>query len=147
MQRREFIAVLGGVATWPVAWAQQGERMRRIGVLMPTGDDDAEGRARAAAFVEGLREVGLTEGRNVKLDYRWGGTDVERLRTLASELVALTPDVFLAGSSPPMAALPGRRRQSPSCSSWYPIPSVRALSRAWRVRAPILLGSPTLNFQ
>jgi putative ABC transport system substrate-binding protein len=77
MQRREFIAVLGGVATWPVAaWAQQGERMRRIGVLMPTGDDDAEGRARAAAFVDGLREVGLTEGRNVKLDYRWGGTDV-----------------------------------------------------------------------
>jgi putative ABC transport system substrate-binding protein len=106
MQRREFIAVLGGVATWPVAaWAQQGERMRRIGVLMPTGDDDAEGRARAAAFVDGLREVGLTEGRNVKLDYRWGGTDVERLRTLASELVALTPDVFLAGSSPPLAAL------------------------------------------
>jgi putative tryptophan/tyrosine transport system substrate-binding protein len=87
------------------AWAQQGERMRRIGVLMPTGDDDAEGRARAAAFVDGLREVGLTEGRNVKLDYRWGGNDVERLRTLASELVALTPDVFLAGSSPPLAAL------------------------------------------
>src|SRR3984893_8295829 len=107
MRRREFITLLGGTAVaWPLAArAQQPERTRRIGVLMPTGEDDAEGRARAAAFVDGLREVGLTEGRNVKLDYRWGGTDVERLRTLASELVALTPDVFLAGSSPPLAAL------------------------------------------
>jgi putative ABC transport system substrate-binding protein len=107
MRRREFSSLLGGAAAaWPLAaHAQQPDRMRRIGVLMPTGEDDAEGRARAAAFVDGLREVGLIEGRNVKLDYRWGGTDVERLRTLALELVALTPDVLLAGSSPPLAAL------------------------------------------
>jgi putative ABC transport system substrate-binding protein len=108
IRRRDFIILLGGSAAvaWPLAArAQQGARMRRIGVLMPTGEDDAEGRARAAAFVDGLREVGLTEGRNVKLDYRWGGTNVEHLRTLASELVALIPDVLLAGSSPPLAAL------------------------------------------
>jgi len=107
MKRREFIKVIAGsIAAWPLAArAQQGERMRRIGVLMPTGEDDAEGRARAVAFVDGLREAGLTEGRNVKLDYRWGGTNVEHLRTLASELVALKPDVLLAGSSPPLAAL------------------------------------------
>ena len=107
MKRREFIKVIAGsIAAWPLAArGQQGERMRRIGVLMPTGEDDAEGRARAVAFVDGLREAGLTEGRNVKLDYRWGGTNVEHLRTLASELVALIPDVLLAGSSPPLAAL------------------------------------------
>src|SRR5262249_1473434 len=79
--------------------------MRGIGVLMPTGENDTEGRARAAAFVDGLHELGLTEHRNAKLDYRWGENDVGRLRTLASELVALAPEVFLAGSSPPLAAL------------------------------------------
>jgi putative ABC transport system substrate-binding protein len=79
--------------------------MRRIGVLMPTGEDDTEGRARVAAFVNGLRDIGLMEGQNVKLDYRWGGNDVGRLRVFASELVALTPDVILAGSSPPLEAL------------------------------------------
>jgi len=106
MRRREFITLLGCAAAWslPVR-GQQLERMRRIGVLMPTGENDAEGRARVAAFLDGLREVGLTDDRNVKLDYRWGGNDVERLRTLASELVALVPDVLLAGSSPPVVAL------------------------------------------
>jgi putative tryptophan/tyrosine transport system substrate-binding protein len=107
LKRREFITLFGSAATaWPFAvCAQHGERLRRVGLLMPTGEDDAEGRARAAAFVDGLREVGLTEGGNVKLDYRWGGTNVERLLALASELVALTPDVLVAGSSPPLVAL------------------------------------------
>jgi putative ABC transport system substrate-binding protein len=107
MRRRDFIKVIAGsAATWPfTARAQQPSRMRHIGVLMPTGENDAEGRARVAAFLDGLREVGLTDGRDVKLDYRWGDNDVERLRTLASELVALAPDVLLAGSSPPVVAL------------------------------------------
>jgi putative ABC transport system substrate-binding protein len=72
---------------------------------MPTGEDDAEGRARVTALVNGLRDVGLVEGRNIRLDYRWGGTEVERLRTLASELVSFTPEVIVASSSPPVAAL------------------------------------------
>jgi len=107
LPRRDLIALIGGVAvTWPLAAAaQQPERVRRIGALMPTAENDAEGRARVAAFVDGLREVGLNEGRDLRIDYRWGGTDVERLRTLASELVALTPGVLLAGSSLPLAAL------------------------------------------
>jgi putative ABC transport system substrate-binding protein len=107
LKRREFITLFGGAAVaWPLtAHAQQPSPMRRIGVLMPTGEDDAEGRARVAAFLDGLGEVGLTDGRNVKLDFRWGGNDVERLRTLASELVALAPEVLLAGSSPPVVAL------------------------------------------
>jgi putative tryptophan/tyrosine transport system substrate-binding protein len=105
MRRREFIAGLGALA-WPaVTRAQQTERVRRIGVLMTTGENDAEGRARVAAFVGGLREVGMDEGRNVRLDYRWGGTEAERLRTLASELVTFRPDVLFAGSSPSLAAL------------------------------------------
>jgi len=106
VKRRDFIALIGGAAAWPLAArAQQGEHMRRIGVLMPTTVDDSEGRARVGAFVKDLRDVGLTEGRNVKLDYRWAGSDVERLRAFASELVALAPDVLLAGSSPSLAAL------------------------------------------
>jgi putative ABC transport system substrate-binding protein len=106
--RREFVALIGGVATaaWPLAArAQQAERMRRVGVLKSTTEDDSEGRARDAAFLKGLRDVGLTEGRNVKLDYRWAGSDVKRLRVFASELVALAPDELLAGSSPSLAAL------------------------------------------
>jgi putative tryptophan/tyrosine transport system substrate-binding protein len=108
MRRRDFMAGLAGTAALPVvARAQQGERVRRIGVLMTTGEDDTEGRARVAAFVGGLRELGMDEGRNVKLDYRWGGTEPERLRTLASELLTFRPDVLLAGSSPSLAALQG----------------------------------------
>jgi putative tryptophan/tyrosine transport system substrate-binding protein len=114
MQRREFIRLLGGTAAAsPLAARAQSERMRRIGVLMPTIEDDSEGRARVAAFVRGLRDVGLTEGRNVKLDYRWAGSDVDRLRTFASELVALTPDVLLAGSTPSLAALRQTTRTVP----------------------------------
>ena len=104
--RREFILALGGATAWPLAArALQGERVRRIGVLMPTTEEDSEGRARVSAFLKGLRDIGLAEGRDVKLDYRWAGSDVERLRTFASELVALAPDVLLAGSSPSLAAL------------------------------------------
>jgi putative tryptophan/tyrosine transport system substrate-binding protein len=106
VKRRDFITLLGGAAAWPIAVrAQQVERLRRIGVLMPTTEEDSEGRARVNAFLKGLRDVGLTEGRNVKLDYRWAGSDVERLRAFASELVALAPDVLLAGSSPSLVAL------------------------------------------
>ena len=111
MRRRAFITLVGGAAaTWSSAVWAQSERVRRIGVLMPTTEDDSEGRARIAAFVHGLRDVGLTEGRNVKLDYRWAGSDVERLRTFASELLALTPDVLLADIGlPGMSGIEGVR--------------------------------------
>src|SRR5256885_1767441 len=98
MNRREFITLLGGAAAgWPLAArAQQREQMRRIGVLMNLGSDDAEGQARNAAFLQGLQELGWTVGRNVRIEYRWGGGDVELFRRYASELVALAPDVILA---------------------------------------------------
>src|SRR5262249_50640490 len=95
--RREFITLIGGAATWPLAArAQQREQMRRIGVLMNLGSDDAEGQARNAAFLQGLQELGWTVGRNVRIDYRWGAGDAELFRRYASELVALAPDVILA---------------------------------------------------
>jgi putative tryptophan/tyrosine transport system substrate-binding protein len=99
MRRREFIAALGGAAAWPLtANAQQGDRMRRVGVLMNTGnpEDDAESRARMAALRQGLEKLGWTEGHNIELDYRWARADRDRVQMLAKELVALQPDVIIA---------------------------------------------------
>jgi putative ABC transport system substrate-binding protein len=85
MKRRTFIALLGGAAAWPLAaWAQQGERVRRIGVLMNVAADDPEGQARLTAFVQGLQQLGWTDGRNVRIDYRWGGGDADRIRRYAA---------------------------------------------------------------
>ena len=105
MRRREFIAVLGGAAAWPmVARAQQADRVRRIGVLM-NEPDDSVGRARLAAFQQGLQEAGWADGRNVRIDYRWGTSDADSARRYTAELVARAPDVILASASPAVAAL------------------------------------------
>ena len=97
MKRRDFITLLGGAAvSRPMAArAQQGERMRRVGVLMSVADS-SEGAARLAAFLKGLQQLGWIEGRNVQIDRRWGAGDAERARRYAAELVALGPDVILA---------------------------------------------------
>src|SRR5450756_758281 len=97
MQRREFITLIGGAAaTWPLASrAQQPERMRRIGVLMSLAADDRQGQARLAAFVQGLREVGWTDGRNVRIDTRWAAGNANDARKYAAELVSLAPDAIL----------------------------------------------------
>jgi putative tryptophan/tyrosine transport system substrate-binding protein len=114
MRRREFITLLGGTAAWPVAArAQQGERMRRIGVLMAQAADDPEGQVRLAAFLRGLRELGWIEGHNIRLDDRWGGGNVGRVRKDAAELVALTPDVILAGGGQIMGPLHEATRTVP----------------------------------
>jgi putative tryptophan/tyrosine transport system substrate-binding protein len=107
MRRREFIALLSGAAAaWPVkARAQQGEQMRRIGVLMAINADDAEAQARMVAFVQGLQQLGWTVGKNVRVDFRLAGIDADTLRKHAAELVALAPDVILAQSSPAIAPL------------------------------------------
>jgi putative ABC transport system substrate-binding protein len=98
VKRRDFITLLGGAAAaWPLAArAQQGERVRRIGVLQSLAADDPEGQARLAAFAQGLRQSGWTIGRNVQIDTRWAAGDAERFRRYGAELVALAPDVILA---------------------------------------------------
>jgi putative ABC transport system substrate-binding protein len=106
VKRREFITLLGGAAAWPLAArAQQPAQLRRIGVLMPFAEDDPVGQARVAAFVQGLQQSGWTDGRNVRIDYRWSAGDADRIRKLAMELIALGPDVVMAFTSAAVAPL------------------------------------------
>ena len=106
MRRRTFITLLGGAAAWPLAaHAQQSERMRRIGVLMNLAADDAEGQARIAAFLQALQQLGWSDGRNVRIDYRWAAGDAGRFHRYAEELLALGPDVILASATPSVQAL------------------------------------------
>ena len=100
MERRAFIALLGGAAVWPLAArAQQSDRVRRIGALMNLAADDPEGQARLAAVAQGLQQSGWTVGQNVRVDYRWSGGNADNMRKYAAELVGLAPDVILAHSS------------------------------------------------
>ena len=98
MRRRDFITLLGGAAAaWPLAArAQPGERIRRIGVLMHLAADDPEGQARLAVFAQALKQLGWSDGRNLRIDTRWATTNAAAIRRQAAELVALTPDVILA---------------------------------------------------
>jgi putative tryptophan/tyrosine transport system substrate-binding protein len=105
IRRRQFIVTLSSAAAWPLAARAQQPKVRRIGVLMNTISDDAEGQARLAAFHQGLQQLGWTVGHNVRIDYRWGGDDAERIRRGAAELVALGSDVILASGTPSVAAL------------------------------------------
>jgi len=104
--RRELLAALGGAAAaWPlVARAQQGERVRRIGVLMVSADDP-EGQARVTALKQGLQNLGWTDGRNIQIETRFGGADAGRIRVQAAELVALAPDVLVGQGTPVVRAL------------------------------------------
>jgi putative ABC transport system substrate-binding protein len=100
MRRREFIALLGGTAAWPLAArAQQGERVRRIGLLSPLAADHPDVRARHAAFLHALQQLGWTDGRNVRIEVRWSAGDASVTRKQAAELVGLAPDVIVASGS------------------------------------------------
>jgi putative ABC transport system substrate-binding protein len=114
MRRRDFInAIAGSVATWPLAArAQQPERMRRIGVVMGLAEDDPEAKARLAAFRQGLEKRGWSEGRNVRIDYRYALAGAQA-QVLAKELVALQPDVIFANTTPITAALQRESRTVP----------------------------------
>ena len=104
--RREFITLLGGAAAWPLAArAQQGERVRRIGVLMGEAANDPEDQARLAAFLQELQELGWSVGRNVRIDIRWATANAAEIRRHAAELAALAPDVILAYGSSSVGAL------------------------------------------
>jgi putative ABC transport system substrate-binding protein len=106
VRRRHFITLLGGAAAWPLAArAQQSERMRRVGVLTHMAAHDPEAQNRLAAFLQGLQETGWAVGRNVTMDVRWAGADVEAMKRYAKELVALQPDLIFTSSTPATAAM------------------------------------------
>ena len=114
LRRREFISGLGGATAWPLAArAQQGDPVRRVGVLMG-GDDDPEGKRRLSAFTQALAGLGWSDGRNVRMDLRWAGGDINRIRALARELVGLQPEIIVTlPSTPATAALQRETRTIP----------------------------------
>jgi putative ABC transport system substrate-binding protein len=112
--RREFITLLGGAAAWPLAArAQQGNRLRRIGVLMSLDENNPVAKSGLSAFTQALADLGWTEGRNVRMDLRWPGDDTGRIRALAQELVGLQPDIILAYSTPATVAVQRETRTIP----------------------------------
>jgi putative ABC transport system substrate-binding protein len=114
MRRREFTTLLGGAAAWPLAVsAQQRERMRRIGVLMPEDENDPVFKTNLSAFTQALAGLGWTDGRNVRMALRWAGGDFNRIRALAQELVALQLDIILTHGTPASDALQQETRTIP----------------------------------
>jgi hypothetical protein len=147
IRRREFIALLGGAAASPLAArAQQPERVRRIGVLMSVAANDPEGQARLAAFLHGLQQLGWIDGRNVRIDTRWGAGSTEEIRKHVAELVALTPDVILASGGSTAGPLLQATRTLRSSSRRPLIRLAQATLRVWRTRAatPPVLRCPNM---
>jgi putative ABC transport system substrate-binding protein len=106
MQRREFITLLGGAAAWPLAaWAQGSQQMRRVSVLLGLGEKDPEAMGRVRAFRVAMRDLGWIEGRNVQIEYRFAGTNLESINKHVVEVVRLAPDVIVAHSGAVMTAL------------------------------------------
>ena len=114
LRRREFIAVLGGAAAWPLAArAQQDTRVRRIGVLMWLDENDPGAKSDLSAFTQALAGMGWTEGRNVRMDLRWYGNDTNRMRVLAQELVGSQPDIILIAGAAADHCPPGGDTDDP----------------------------------
>jgi putative ABC transport system substrate-binding protein len=114
VKRREFIAGLASAAAWPVvARAQQNDRVRRIGVLMPGDENDPFANGYSSAFTRALADLGWTDGRNVRMDLRWTGDDINRIGAVARELVGLQPDIILTNGTPTTVALQGETRTIP----------------------------------
>ena len=114
MRRREFMAVLGGASIgWPLAARAQGERMRRIGVLMGIAESDPARQSFVTAFTEALQELGWSSGRNIRIEYRWGAGDAERIRNFARELVEMQLDLIVGHTTPVAAALKAQTRTVP----------------------------------
>jgi len=114
IRRREFVALLGGAAAWPLAArAQQGGRVRRIGVLVAGDDNDPVWKARLSAFTQALADLGWTDGRNLRMDLRWAGADINRMRALAQQFVGLQPDIIVTDSTASTIAVQRETRTIP----------------------------------
>ena len=122
MRRRDFLRLLGGAAAassalWPLDAVGQGEAVRRIVMLPGMAKDDQEGQARVAAFQQGLRDLGWNDGRNIRIDFRWGSGDAEVIRRLAKEAVGLKPDLIVGVTTPVLSALTQETRTRPQSSA------------------------------
>src|SRR5215831_15565398 len=114
IRRRDFMTLLGGGAAWPVMGrAQQGDRVRRIGLLMAGGENDPVRKTTVSAFTQSLADLGWTDGRNVRIDLRWAGDDINRIQALAKELVGLQPDIILAVTTSVAVAVQRETRTIP----------------------------------
>ena len=114
IRRREFIAGIGSAASWPLAArAQQGDRVRRIGVLLPFDENEPWAKTDVSGFTQALAGLGWTDGRNVRMDLRWWGDDINRIPAIAQELVGLQPDIILALGTLATAALQRETRTIP----------------------------------
>jgi putative ABC transport system substrate-binding protein len=114
IRRRDFITLLGGAAAWPLAArAQQGDRVRRVGLLIAGDENDPVSKTNISAFTQGLAGLGWTEGRNVWMDLRWYGGDSNRIRALAKELVGLQPDIIVTNATPVTVAVQRETRNIP----------------------------------
>jgi len=123
VRRREFIALLGGAASWPLAaYAQQPGGRRRVGVLMATAADDPESRKRLFAFLQSMQQLGWVEGRNLRIDIRWAAGNTDDTRKYAAELTALTPDIILATGSLALGPLLQATRTIPIVFTHVPDP-------------------------
>jgi putative ABC transport system substrate-binding protein len=123
MRRRDAIGVIGGAALWPLAAsAERAGQIRRIGVLMATVQSDPDAQDRLEEFRQALRELGWTDGGNVVIDYRWAGTDPDRMRAYAAELVGLAPDVILVHSATAIMAAQRQTRAVPLVFVMVPSP-------------------------
>ena len=144
MKRRDFITLLGGAAAWPLAVrAQQPERARRIGVLMPESEDKPESQARAVAFERRLQELGWMPGRNLQIDYRWGMGEVEKARAATADLLKLTPSVLIAVASPATAAMQRTTRTIPIVFVAVSEPVAQGFVASLAHPGGNLTGSPT----
>jgi putative tryptophan/tyrosine transport system substrate-binding protein len=148
MNRRDFISLVASAAVvWPrPGHAQQADRVRRIGVLMPFSETDAEGKLELAGFANQLQDLGWTDGQNLRIDYRWSAGNRELMQTLAKELTALQPDVLFSRSTPVTGALMKQTRTIPIVFAVVSDPVgegfVASLARPGAMRLVLLTPSP-----
>ena len=142
--RREFITLLGGAAAaWPLAArAQQDGRVRRVGVLMQYDKNDPMAKTMVSAFTQALAELGWTDGRNLRMDLRWAGSDINRIRALAQELVGLQPHIIVTSSTPPTAAVQRETRTIPIVFAGMTDPVAPASSSGSNARVRTSPASP-----
>jgi putative tryptophan/tyrosine transport system substrate-binding protein len=131
MRRRTFIVGLGGAVAWPVTvGAQQSDRIRRVGVLMPGDENDPAPKTYVSAFAQELADLGWTDGRNARMDFRWAGADINRIRAFAQELVGLQPDIIVASSTVVTTALQQETQTIPIVFVTVSDPVVRGIVAA-----------------